>query len=226
MNRYRLFEAFAKVVMWVVVLTINILYFSEIIKTFPGWVQTVLITLGLSLFVILEFFMPTKLTERKFERGLKYIDKDNDKAVRYLEDYLESSLLDRSERSNTLRILGVAYQKKGDTDKAISSLNESLLGFERDNEQKIEVLGAMGIVYSEAGEYQKAVEHFDRTFELIFSLSKAHIDKAALLLAMNAYIMAGRKEKAVEIYDRLLMIHGFKRDKRVEELLQFKINTN
>lgn len=219
MDKKRLYEALAKVVMWIIVLTINILYFSEIMKSFPGWLQTALITLGLSLFIILEFFMPTKLAERKLEKGLKYMDKDNDKAVRYLEDYLETGMLNRSERSNTLRILGVAYQKQGDTDKAINSLKESLMGFERDNEQKIEVLGAMGIVYSEAGEYQKAVEHFDRTFELIFALSKAHIDKAALLLAMNAYIMAGKKAKAVEIYDRLLMIHGFKRDERVEELL-------
>lgn len=220
MNKNRLYEALAKAIMWTIVFIINILYFSEIMRSFPGWLQTALITLGLSLFVILEFFMPTKLAERKFEKGLKYMDKDNDKAVRYLEDYLETGMLNRSERSNTLRILGVAYQKQGDTEKAIISLKESLMGFERDNEQKIEVLGAMGIVYSEAGEYQKAVEHFDKTFELVFSLSKAHIDKAALLLAMNAYIMAGKRAKAVEIYDRLLMIHGFKRDKSVEELLQ------
>lgn len=222
MNRNRFYEALAKAIMWIAVLTISILYFSEIMKTFPGWLQTALVTIGWSMFVILEFFMPTRLAGRKFDKGLKYLDKDNDKAVRYLEDYLGTGLLDISERSNTLRILGVAYQKKGDTDKAIDSLKESLLGFERDSEQKIEVLGAMGIVYSEAGEYQKAVEHFDRTFELIFSLSKAHIDKAALLLAMNAYIMAGKSEKAVDIYDRLLMIHGFKRDRRVEELLQIK----
>lgn len=220
MSKYKLLEALAKVIMWVAVLVINILYFSETMRSFPGWLQNVLIALGLSLFVILEFFMPSRLAEKKFDKGLKYIDKDNDKAVRYLEEYLESTLLNRNDRSNTLRILGVAYHKKGDTDKAISSLKEALLGFEKNNEQKIEVLGAMGMVYSEAGEYQKAVEHFDKTFELIFSLSKAHIDKAALFLAVNTYIMAGKKEKAAEIYDRLLMIHGFKRDKRVEELLQ------
>lgn len=219
MNRYRLAEILVKMLLWVIVLVINALYFSEAIESFPDWLETILITLGLSMIVILEWFMPSKMAGRKFNKGLRYMDRDNDKAVRYLEDYLDSRLLTQGERSNTLRILGVAYHKKGDTDKAINSLKQALPGFERDNDQKIEVLGAIGMVYSETGDYQKAVEHFNKTFEIIFSLSRAHIDKAALFLAVNTYIKAGKKAEAVAIYDRLLMIHGFKRDKGIEELL-------
>lgn len=219
MTRYRIIEAFIRIILWIAVLAIGILYFTEALEPLPDWLETLIITAGLSLTVILLWFMPSAIADRKVSKGLKYLDKDNDKAARYFEDYLDSRLLSESERKNTLRILGVVHHKRGNDEEAIRCLTQALEGHGRDNDLKVEILGAMGMIYSESGEYQKAVEHFDRTFDVIFSMSRAHIDKTALFLAVNTYIKAGRKEEALIIYDRLLMIHGFKRDKRVEELL-------
>jgi tetratricopeptide (TPR) repeat protein len=163
--------------------------------------------------------MPSTMLQKKLNKGLKYLDKDNDKAVQYFEDYLDSKMLTEDERKTALRILGVAHHKRGNDEGAIQYLNKALEGHNEDNDLKVEILGAMGIIYSESGEYQKAVELFDKTFDLIFAMSKAHIDKTTLMQVINAYIEVGQKEKAVLIYDRLLMIRGFKRDTRVEELL-------
>ncbi|KUO69230.1 MAG: hypothetical protein APF77_03120 [Clostridia bacterium BRH_c25] len=217
--RYRLIEVFVRIFLWIVVFIINILYFARMMESFPDWLETLLITAGLSIPVILVWFMPSSMAARKVNTGLRYLDKDNDKAVRYFEKYLESKMLTDSERKNALRILGVAHHKRGDDEEAIRCLNQALEGQDRDNDLKVEIMGAIGIIYSESGEYEKAVEYFDKTFDIIFSMSKAHIDKSILIQVVNAYIRADNKEKAVMIYDRLLMIRGFKRDKRVEELL-------
>lgn len=219
MTRYKLIEAFVKIFLWIAVIIIYVMYFSEVMRPLPDGLETAIITVALSLTLILIWFMPSSIADRKVNKGLKYLDRDNDKAVRYFEDYLDSKMLSESERKNTLRIMGVTHHKRGDDEEAIRCLNQALEGHDGDNDLKVEILGAMGMIYSESGEYQKAVEHFDRTFDIIFAMSKAHIDKAALVLAVNTYIKAGKKEKAVMIYDRLLMIQGFRRDRRVEELL-------
>ncbi len=219
MNSYKLIEVFAKIIMWIIVIAINGLYFSDAMKSLPERLELFIITIGYSMVVILLWFMPSSIAERKAYKGLKYIDRDNDRAAGYFEAYLASKLLSVNERKNALRIMGVIHHKRGDDEKAIDCLEEALECHDKDNDLKVEILGAMGMIYSESGEYQKAVEHFDKTFEVIFSMSKAQIDKAALLLAVDTYIKAGRREAAVNIYDRLLLIHGFKRDKRVEELL-------
>ncbi len=218
-NRYRLIELFIKILLWILVIAVFILEQADAFKTLPDYLETLILTLDLSAAVILSWFMPSSMAERKFNKGLKFIDKDNDKAVMYLEDYLGSKTLSDIDRRHVLRILGVAKHKKGDDEGAIRCLNQALEGQDKDNDLKVEILGSMGIIYSESGEYQKAVEHFDRSFDIIFSLSKAHIDKSILVQVINAYIEVGQKEKAIQIYDRLLMISGFKRDQRVEELL-------
>ncbi|HYF83206.1 MAG TPA: tetratricopeptide repeat protein [Clostridia bacterium] len=218
-NRYRLIELFVKIILWILVIAIFILKQMDVFESLPDYLETLVLALDLSAAVILSWFMPSSISERKFNKGLKLIDKDNDKAVLYLEDYLDSKTLSDIDRRHVLRILGVAKHKKGDDEGAIRCLNQALEGQDRDNDLKVEILGSMGIIYSESGEYQKAVEHFDRSFDIIFALSKAHIDKTILMQVINAYIKAGQKEKAVLIYDRLLMIRGFKRDARVEELL-------
>jgi tetratricopeptide (TPR) repeat protein len=190
-----------------------------VFERFPNYIEMLIYALDLSLALILLFFMPSAMTEKKLRKGLQYLDKDNDKAAQYLEEYLESNMITDNERKSALRILGVAHHKRGDDKGAIRCLRDALEGQEKDNDVKAEILGAMGIVYSESGEYQKAVEYFDKTFEVLFSMSKAHIDKTILVQVVSTYIKAGQKEKAIMIYDRLIMISGFKRDKKVEELL-------
>lgn len=219
MNRNRMIEAFLKVLLWIVVVTINIMYITGFFESLPARLQTLIITVDVSMVIILLWFMPSSIIERRLNRGLKYMDRDNDKAVRYLERYLDSKMLTLSEEKNALRILGVAHHKRGDDESAISCLSQALEGNYRDNDLKVEILGAMGVIHAEAGEYQKATDCFDRTFEIIFAISKANIDKAILFQVINTYIKAGQEEKAHMIYDRLLMIQEFKRDKRVEELL-------
>jgi tetratricopeptide (TPR) repeat protein len=218
-NRYRVIELLIKILLWVLVVIIFIMRQMDIFEALPENLQTLIFALNLSIIVILIFFMPSTMVQKKLNKGLKYLDKDNDKAAHYLEEYLDSRMLSASERKTALRILGVAHHKRGDDQGAIHYLSKALEGHGEDNDLKVEILGAMGIIYSESGEYQKAVEHFDRTFDLIFAMSKAHIDKTILIQVIKAYIEAGQKEKAVLIYDRLLMIRGFKRDIKVEELL-------
>lgn len=218
-NKYRLIEFFVKIFLWMIVIIIFIMQNIGAFESLPDYLRTLILVLDLSTAVILSSFMPSAMADRKFNKGLKLLDKDNDKAAQYLQEYADSKTLSDTDRKHALRILGVAHHKRGDDKKAISCLGQALEGHERDNDLKVEILGAIGIIYSEAGEYQKAVEHFDRTFEIIFAMSKAHIDKSILMQVVSTYIKAGQKEKAVMIYDRLLMIHGFKRDKRVEELL-------
>jgi tetratricopeptide (TPR) repeat protein len=219
MSKYRLTEAFLKVFLWIAVIIINIIYLAKLFEPLPDRLETLIISLNISAAVILLWFMPSSIAERKLTKGLNYLDKNNDKAYKYIEGYMNSKMLTDSERKNALRILGVAHHKRGDDKEAINCLNHALLGNDRDNDQKVEILGALGIIYSEAGEYQKAVEYFDKTFEIIFSISKANIADTTIVQVVNTYIKAGQEEKAVRIYDRLLMIQGFKRDKIVEELL-------
>ena len=218
MNGYRLFEAFAKILLWIIVVAINIMYFTGFFASLPDRLQTFIITADISMIIILLWFMPSSIAARRLKKGIEHLDKDSDKAVRYIESYLDSRMLTVNERKHTLRILGVAHHRRGDDAAAISYLSQALEGNCRDNDLKIEILGAMGIIYAETGEFQKAVDCFDRTFEIIFSISKANIDKAILFQVINAYINTGQKDKALRIYDRLLMINGFKRDKRVEEV--------
>ena len=219
MNRYRLIEAFFKIFLWIAVIIIDIMYIAKFFEPLPDWLETLIISLDMSAAVILLWFMPSSITERRLNKGLKYLDRDNDKAAKYIEGYLNSKLLTDSESKNAMRILGVAHHKRGDDEAAINYLKQALEGNYKDNDLKVEILGALGIIYSESGEYQKAVEYFDKTFDIIFAISKANIDKATLIQVVNTYIKAGQEEKAVLIYDRLLMIRGFKRDKMVEELL-------
>ncbi len=218
-NRYRLIELFIEIILWVLVIVIFILKQMDVLELLPDYLEALILALGLSLVVILTWFMPSSMIQKKLDKALKYLDKDNDKAAHYLEDYLDSKMLTENERKTALRILGVAHHKRGDDEGAIHYLNKALEGHDEDNDLKVEILGAMGIIYYESGEYQKAVEQFNKTFDIIFAMSKAHIDKTTLVQVINAYIEAGQKEKAVLIYDRLLMIRGFKRDMRVEELL-------
>lgn len=219
MNRYRLIEVFVKIFLWIAVILIYIMHLAGIFEALPDRLETLIISLDLSAAVILLWFMPSAMAERKLKKGLKYLEKDSDKAVRCFEEYLDSKMHTEIERKNALRILGIAHHKRGDDKNAIHCLNQALEGQEKDNDLKVEILGAMGIIFSEAGEYQKAVEHFDRAFEIIFSMSRAYIDKNVLVQVMYTYIKAGQKEKAAAIYDRLLMIRGFKRDRRLEKLL-------
>lgn len=218
-SKYRLLEFFIKLLLWAAVIIIYIMQSTGMFESLPGYLQTMIRVLDISTAVILAAFMPSSMADRKFNKALKLLDKDNDKAARYLEEYLESKMLSENDRKHGLRILGVAHHKRGDDEKAIQSLKQALEGQEKDNDLKVEILGSMGIIYSESGEYKKAVEHFDKSFEIIFSMSRAQIDKSILTQVINTYIKAGEQEKAVMIYDRLLMIRGFKRDKRVEELL-------
>lgn len=219
MSKYRLYELLIKIVLWIVVILLFILQSTDVFELQPKYLKTIIVTVDASLAVILSWFMPSSIADRKLNKGLKLLDKDNDKAAKYLEEYLDSKMLSDSERKNILRILGVAHHKRGNDEEAIRFLNQALEGHDRDNDLKVEILGAIGIIYTESGEYQKAVEQFDKTFDIIFAISKAYIDKTVLIQVVNAYIKAGQKEKAVSIYDRLLLIRGFKRDKRVEELL-------
>ncbi len=218
-NKYRLIEFLTKILLWIIVVIIFIIQGTDAFKLLPEYLRTMILVLDLSTAVILSGFMPSSMADRKFYKAIKLLDKDNDKAVQYLEEYLESKTLSDNDRQNVLRILGIAHHKRGDGEKAIGCLNLALQGYDKDDDLKVEILGAMGMIFSELGEYQKAVERFDRAFEIIFARSKAYIDKAVLMLVMNTYIKAGQKEKAVTIYDRLMMIRGYKRDKRVEELL-------
>jgi tetratricopeptide (TPR) repeat protein len=201
------------------VIIINIMYLAKLFEPLPNKLETLIISLDISAAVILLWFMPSSIAERRLIKGLNYLDKNNDKAFKHIEGYMNSKMLTDSERKNALRILGVTHHKRGDDKEAINCLNNALLGNDRDNDQKVEILGALGIIYSEAGEYERAVEYFDKTFEIIFSISKANIDDTTLMKVVNTYIKAGQEGKAVRIYDRLLMIQGFKRDKIVEELL-------
>jgi len=218
-NRYKLIEAFFKVFLWIVVIIVYIMYIAGAFNYLTDSLRTFVISAELSATVILLWFMPSAMAERRLVKGVKYLDKDNDKAARYFKEYLGSKTLTDSDRNNALRILGIAHHKRGDDESAIRCLNQALQGYDKDNELKVEILGAMGIIHSELGEYQKAVEYFDKTFEIIFAISKAHIDKESMIQVANTYIKVNKKEQAVMIYDRLLMIQGFKRDKRVEELL-------
>ena len=219
MNRYRLIEILVKIILWIAVIALLIIDAAGLIEPLSDRLEIFINTIGFSILIILLLFMPSKMADRELDKGLKYLDKDNDKAVRYINKYLGSKMLIDIERRNGLRILGVAHHKRGDDKAAVHCLNKALEGHYKDNDLKVELLGAIGIIYSESGDYQKAVEYFDRTFDIIFSISKAHIDNMTIIQVANAYINAGKKEKAVMIYDRLLLIQGFKRDKRVEELL-------
>ena len=219
MNRKRLIEAFFKIFLWVVVIIINIMYISGLFEHLAEESKTFIITGDVSMVVILLWFMPSTMAERRLKKGLEYLDRDNDKAVRYIEAYLDSKMLTLNERQHALRVLGVTHNTRGDDAAAIKCLTMALEGNYKDNDLKVEILGAMGIIYSESGEFQKAAECFDRTFEIMFAMSKANIDKAIFIQVINTYIKTGQKEKALMIYDRLLMIQGFARDKRVEEIL-------
>jgi tetratricopeptide (TPR) repeat protein len=218
-NKYRFYEFLIKMFLWIIVVIIFIMRSTAAFSSLPEYLQTLILVLDLSTAVILSGFMPTSMADRKFNKALKLLDKDNDKAVRYLEEYLDSKTLSDNDRQNVLRILGVAHHKRGDDEEAIRCLNLALEGCDKDNNLKVEILGTIGIVCSESGKYQIAAEHFDRAFEIIFATSKAHISKDVLIQVVDTYIKAGQKEKAVRIYDRLMMIRGYKRDKRVEELL-------
>lgn len=219
MNKYRFIEALSRIFLWIAVVTIYTAYIAELFEPLPRRLETMIISLNVSLTVILLWFMPSSRAERILRKGLRYMDRDNDKAVQYLKEYLDSKMLMDSERKNALRILGVAHHKRGDDEAAIENLQQALEGNDKDNDLKAEVLGAMGVIYSESGEYQKAVEYFDRTFEILFSVSRANVDNTTLILVMNTYIKADQKEKAVQIYDRLSMIRGFKRSRMVEKML-------
>ena len=218
-NRKRLIEAFCKDFSMGGCNIINIMYISGLFEHLPEELKRFIITGDVSMVVILLWFMPSTMAERRLKKGLEYLDRDNDKAVRYIEAYLDSKLLTLNERKHALRVLGVAHHKRGDDAAAIKCLTMALEGNYKDNDLKVEILGAMGIIYSESGEFQKAAECFDRTFEIMFAMSKANIDKAIFIQVINTYIKTGQKEKALMIYDRLLMIQGFTRDKRVEEIL-------
>ncbi|HPL54055.1 MAG TPA: tetratricopeptide repeat protein [Bacillota bacterium] len=219
MNKYRFIEALSRIFLWIAVVIIYTAYIAELFEPLPRGLETMIISLNVSLTVILLWFMPSSRAERILRKGLRYMDRDNDKAVQYLKRYLSSKILMDSERKNALRILGVAHHKRGDDEAAIENLQQALEGNDKDNDLKAEVLGAMGVIYSESGEYQKAVEYFDRTFEILFSVSRANVDNTTLILVMNTYIKADQKEKAVQIYDRLSMIRGFKRSRMVEKML-------
>lgn len=219
MNKYRFIEALSRIFLWIAVVIIYTAYIAELFEPLPRRLETMIISLNVSLTVILLWFMPSSRAERILRKGLRYMDRDNDKAVQYLKEYLDSKMLMDSERKNALRILGVAHHKRGDDEAAIENLQQALEGNDKDNDLKAEVLGAMGVIYSESGEYQKAVEYFDRTFEILFSVSRANVDNTTLILVMNTYIKADQKEKAVQIYDRLSMIRGFKRSRMVEKML-------
>lgn len=219
MNRNRIIEALFRVFLWITVIIINIMYISGFFEDLPDKTKTLLITADLSIVIILLWFMPSTMAERKLKKGLKYLDRDNDKAVGYIEAYLDSSMLTSNERKHTMRILGVAHHKRGDDEAALKCLKQALEGNDQDNELKAETLGAMGIIHSESGEYQKAADCFDRAFEIMFSMSRANIDRAVFLQVINTYIKAGQYEKALMIYERLMLIQGFTRDKRVEKLL-------
>ncbi|HOR86634.1 MAG TPA: tetratricopeptide repeat protein [Bacillota bacterium] len=219
MNKYRFIEALSRIFLWIAVVIIYTAYIAELFEPLPRGLETMIISLNVSLTVILLWFMPSSRAERILRKGLRYMDRDNDKAVQYLKRYLSSKILMDSERKNALRILGVAHHKRGDDGAAIENLQQALEGNDKDNDLKAEVLGAMGVIYSESGEYQKAVEYFDRTFEILFSVSRANVDNTTLILVMNTYIKADQKEKAVQIYDRLSMIRGFKRSRMVEKML-------
>ncbi|HOE56873.1 MAG TPA: tetratricopeptide repeat protein [Bacillota bacterium] len=219
MNKYRFIEALSRIFLWIAVVIIYTAYIAELFEPLPRGLETMIISLNVSLTVILLWFMPSSRAERILRKGLRYMDRDNDKAVQYLKEYLDSKMLMDSERKNALRILGVAHHKRGDDEAAIENLQQALEGNDKDNDLKAEVLGAMGVIYSESGEYQKAVEYFDRTFEILFSVSRANVDNTTLILVMNTYIKADQKEKAVQIYDRLSMIRGFKRSRMVEKML-------
>jgi len=219
LNKYRFIEALSRIFLWIAVVIIYTAYIAELFEPLPRGLETMIISLNVSLTVILLWFMPSSRAERILRKGLRYMDRDNDKAVQYLKRYLSSKILMDSERKNALRILGVAHHKRGDDGAAIENLQQALEGNDKDNDLKAEVLGAMGVIYSESGEYQKAVEYFDRTFEILFSVSRANVDNTTLILVMNTYIKADQKEKAVQIYDRLSMIRGFKRSRMVEKML-------
>jgi tetratricopeptide (TPR) repeat protein len=219
MDRNRLIEAAVRVILLALVAILYIMYFTGVFRVLPRSLETIILTLDISAAVIAIWFMPSKMAERKLKKGLKYFDKDNDKAAVYLSEYVEAQILTEAERRNGLRILGVAHHKRGDDERAIQCMNKALEGYEKDNDLKVEILGAIGIIYCESGQYQKAIEYFDKTFDIIFSMSKAHIDKNILLQVIAAYIKAGQRDKALSIYDRLLMIRGFKRIKKAEALL-------
>ncbi len=219
MSRYRLIEALIKVVLWIITFTVLILYIAGVFEDFSEKLQTFILALDFSLAVIVLWFMPSAMADRKLNKGLKHLDRDNDKAARYIKEYFNSRTLSETEKVNALRILGVAHHKRGDDEEAVKCLNKALEGHEKDNDLKVEILGAIGMIYSESGEYQKAIEQYDKTFDVIFSMSKAHIDKAAMMLVVHTYIKAGQRDKISHIYDRLLMIRGFNGDKRIEALL-------
>lgn len=219
MNRNRIIEALVRIAFWISIIVIFVMDASSFTDSLSEGMEVFVKSIGIAIGIISIFFMPSKMADRNFEKGLKWLNKDNDKAVVYFEKYLASKMLTDIERRNGLRVLGVAHHERGDDEAAISCLKEALEGQYKDNDLKVELLGAIGIIYSGSGDYQIAVEYFDKAFEIIFATSKAHIDKTTILQVMNSYIESGKKEKAVNIYDRLLMIRGFKRDKRVEELL-------
>ncbi|MGI6586645.1 MAG: tetratricopeptide repeat protein [Gracilibacteraceae bacterium] len=219
MNRNRIIEAFTRVFLWVTVIIINIMYIRGSFETLPDKAKTFIITGDLSMTIILLWFMPSTMAERRVKKGLKYLDRDNDKAVGYIEAYLNSNMITSNERKHAMRILGVAHHKRGDDEAALKYLKQALEGNDQDNELKAEILGAMGIIHSESGEYQKAADYFDRAFEIMFSMSRVNIDRAVFLQVINTYIKTGQHEKALMIYERLIMIRGFTRDKRAEKLL-------
>ncbi len=219
MNKYRLIEASLKIVLWIAMVLINGMYIAGFFKPLFHQREVVLIAFNISAVAILLWYMPSSNAWRILKKGLRYLDRDSDKAVKYLKEYLSSKMITDNERRNGLRILGVAHHKRGDDEAAIECLEQALGGNCEDTDLKVEVLGAIGIICSESGEYQKASEYFDRSFETMFSISKVNISNTTLIQVMNTYIKAGQKEKAVQIYDRLTMIAGFRRNKAAEKLL-------
>ncbi len=154
MNRNRLIEALFKILLWMTAIIINIMYMTGAFEALPDRSEALIITADVSIVVILLWFMPSSMAERKVKKGIKYLDRDNDKAVRYLEGYLDSKMLTFDERKNALRILGVAHHKRGDDEAAINCLNQALEGNYQDNDLKVEYW-ENGVLFR-GGEYQKA----------------------------------------------------------------------
>ncbi|MGE5630408.1 MAG: tetratricopeptide repeat protein [Caulobacteraceae bacterium] len=160
-NGQRRIELIIKILLWVIVVAVSLIQRSDSFEALPQYMKIFIFLFDIALSIMLIWFMPSSKADRTLKRGLKYLDKDSDKAVRYLNAYLDSEMLTDLEIVAGLRILGIANHKRGDNEKAIQYLEAALEEQEKDNDTKVELLGAIGIVYSESGEYKKAVEYFD-----------------------------------------------------------------
>ena len=70
MNRKRLIEAFFKIFLWVVVIIINIMYISGLFEHLAEESKTFIITGDVSMVVILLWFMPSTMAERRLKKLL------------------------------------------------------------------------------------------------------------------------------------------------------------